>query len=444
MQEQKIKCPSCDMEISIDEVMTRQIETKIKKGFEEQQKIKEAEIVKKESDILEREKEMKSREQNFFEKLEHEKLKIRDEVKKQAGEERIKIEEDAFRRANEKNEIVTVLLRRQLEESENNKKNERKIFEEQIKEKEKRLNESQTKEIEIRKEKNKLEEDKKNFELEKQRQLDEERQKITEEASHKAAEKEQYRIAQLEKQLSDATKVNNDLTRKLEQGSQQTQGEVLELKLEELLKQEFFSDEIMPVPKGINGADIIQRVISRTGKICGQIIWEVKKTKAWSEGWVQKLKDDQRIIKAELAVIVSAVLPDNIKGFIFRDGIWICDIKMAIALASALRINLEAIAREKAMAVGKNEKVEFLYAYLTGVEFKQRVEAMMEAFMGMQDGLNKEKRAYQKIWAEREKQIQKAGANIIGMYGDLSGLVALPQIKTLELENGAEEGNGII
>ena len=144
--------------------------------------------------------------------------------------------------------------------------------------------------------------------------------------------------------------------RKLEQGSQQTQGEVLELALEELLKAEFPHDEIVPVPKGVSGADIIQKVKDRSSRECGQIVWESKKTKAWSEGWIQKLKDDQRAIKADLAVIVSVVLPEGVKGFVFRDDVWICDIKLAVALATALRINLESLTREKAMSVGKNEK----------------------------------------------------------------------------------------
>jgi len=153
---------------------------------------------------------------------------------------------------------------------------------------------------------------------------------------------------------------------------------------------------------------------------------------------VQKLKDDQRVIKADLAVIVSAVLPEDVKGFVFRDGVWICDIKLTIALATALRINLESITREKAMSVGKNEKMEILYAYLTGVEFRQRVEAIVEAFSNMDEGLKKERIAYEKIWSEREKQIKKVITNTVGMYGDLNGLVALPHIKTLEL---GEENN---
>ena len=162
----------------------------------------------------------------------------------------------------------------------------------------------------------------------------------------------------------------------------------------------------------------------------------IKKTKSWKEEWIQKLKDDQRAIKADLAVIVSTALPEDVKGFVFRDGVWICDIKLAVALATALRINLESLTREKAMSVGKNEKMEILYTYLTGVEFKQRVEAIVEAFSCMDEGLKKERMAYEKIWSEREKQIKKVITNTVGMYGDLSGLVALPQIKTLELGDG--------
>jgi hypothetical protein len=136
---------------------------------------------------------------------------------------------------------------------------------------------------------------------------------------------------------------------------------------------------------------------------------------------------------------VSAVLPDDVKGFIFRDGVWICDIKLIIPLAIAIRMNLESIAREKSMSVGKNEKMEVLYSYLTGVEFKQRVEAIVEAFTSMDAGLKKERLAYEKIWAEREKQLKKVITNTVGMYGDLSGLVTLPQIKTLELGENNEQ-----
>ncbi len=204
------------------------------------------------------------------------------------------------------------------------------------------------------------------------------------------------------------------------------------------MKVEFPYDEIVPVPKGVRGADVVQKVKDNSGRMCGQIIWESKKTKAWSNGWIQKLKDDQRMIKADLAVIVSVALPEDVKGFVLRNGVWICDIKLVVALAVALRINLLNVSRERAMSVGKNEKMEILYSYLTGVEFKQRVEAIVEAFSSMDQGLRKERMAYEKIWSEREKQIKKVITNTVGMYGDLSGLVALPQIKTLELPEGKD------
>ena len=493
--EQKIKCPKCGESISIDDVLTHQIEEKIKKELGEENRLKEVEITKQKKELeaqkdkleeaqkntqievnkkvaeklatekvtlwkqaqIEAEKQktaeiklleeqIKNKDEKLIEantetlkarvdrqKLEEEKKSFELVKVRQIEEERKKIEEEAFLRAVKQNERDSAKLLKQVEEAEKEKEAERKILEEQIAEKDKKLQEAKENELRVRREKNKLEEDKRNFELEKQRQLDEERKKIVEEAGKKATEEQQYVIAQLKKQLTDATKAKDELARKLEQGSQQTQGEVLELELEEILKVEFPHDEIVPVPKGVSGADVIQKVKDHSGRVCGQIAWESKKTKAWSDGWIQKLKDDQRTIKADLAVIASAVLPEDVKGFVFRDGVWICDIKLIVALATALRINLLNVSRERAMSVAKNEKMEVLYSYLTGVEFKQRVEAIVEAFSSMDEGLKKERIAYEKIWSEREKQIKKVVTNTVGMYGDLSGLVTLPQIKTLEL-----------
>jgi len=408
INEQKIQCPKCGESISIDDVLTHQIEEKVKKDFESAQKIKEQELAQKTEALKKREDEIAESKKNM-------ESAITQKVADQLAAEKLVLFKEARTAAEKEQSAKTTFL------------------EEELKNKDQKLMQAVNNELELRKEKAKLEEDKKLFELEKTRQIEEFKKTITEEASKKAAEEQQYTIGQLKKQLTDAIKAKDDLARKLEQGSQQTQGEVLELALEELLKAEFPHDEIAPVPKGTNGADVIQKVISHSGHPCGQIVWEFKKTKNWIEGWIQKLKDDQRMIKAELAVLVSATLPNDIKGFVFREGIWICDIKLAVPLASALRITLKAVTREKMAAVGKNEKMETLYAYLTGIEFKQRVEAIIEAFSSMDSGLKKERMAYEKIWSEREKQIKKMMSNTIGMYGDLSGLVSLPQIKTLEL-----------
>ena len=408
MKEQNINCPKCGESISIDNVLTRQIEQRLKDDLDKKYQVKEkewenkSEELRKQSCRIEEDKRMIE-------------VTISQKVTDQLFSEKLKLVKD---------------IRRQIETEQNEKTF---LLEEQLKNKDEKLAQATKNEIELRKEKIKLQEDKQSFELEKIRQLEEEKTIIIEEASRKANEEQQYIIGQLKKQLTDAIAAKDNLARKLEQGSQQTQGEVLELALEGLLKSEFPHDEILPVPKGVSGADIVQKVKCRRGGDCGEIIWEFKKTKSWSEGWIQKLKDDQRAIKADIAVIVSIALPENVKGFIFRDGVWICDVKVMTALAVALRMNLISIANEKAMAVGKNEKMETLYSYLTGIEFKQRVEAIMEAFTCMEEGLRKERVAFEKIWSEREKQIKKVVSNTVGMYGDLSGLVALPQIKNLEL-----------
>ena len=373
-KEQKIQCPKCGESISIDDVLTRQIEEKIKKDFEATQKVREQELTQKSEELRKQAAEITESKKDID-------SMVREKVVGQLAIEKLKLFKEARAEAEKEQDVKTTLL------------------EEQLKNKDEKLKQATKNEVELRKEKIKLEEDKQAFELEKLRQMDEAKKIIIEEATKKATEDQQYVISQLKKQLTDATKAKDDLARKLEQGSQQTQGEVLELELEELLKLEFPQDEILPVPKGVKGADIIQKVFDRSGRECGQIVWESKKTKAWSEGWIQKLKDDQRAIKADLAVIVSAVLPESAKGFAFREGVWICDIKLIAALATALRINLESITREKAMSVGKNEKMEILYTYLTGVEFKQRVEAIDEAFSNMHEGLRKERMAYEKIWS---------------------------------------------
>lgn len=413
MSSQKIKCPSCGESISIDDVLTHQIEEQIKSSLAAEQKVKEQELVNKLAELKKKEIAV------------DEAQKALDSVVAEKVAEKINVEK-------------AELVRSSKMQATKEREAEFKILEEQLKEKDQKLSEVNAEALQLRVDRQNLESAKRDFELEKQRQLDEARKSIEEEAGKKAAEEQQYKIAQLEKKISDNLKVIDEQKRKLEQGSQQTQGEILELELEEMLKVEFPQDEIVPVPKGVNGADIVQKVYDRSGRLCGQIVWESKKTKNWVEGWVTKLKDDQRAIKAELAVIVSAVLPDGIKGFALRDNVWVCDLKLAIALASALRINLEAVNREKIMSVGKDRKMEILYSYLTGVEFQQRVEAIVEAFSNMKSGLDKEKLAYQKIWTEREKQIQKVINNTVGMYGDLSGLVTLPQIKTLELPSAEE------
>ena len=227
-----------------------------------------------------------------------------------------------------------------------------------------------------------------------------------------------------------------ELKIKAEQGSQQAQGEVLEIELEQMLKSAFPYDIIEPVPKGIKGADVLQKVNNPMGQYCGTIIWESKRTKGWNDDWIEKLKDDQREIKADIAVLMSIVLPKEINGFSQFKGIWVTSFPLAVALAVALRANLIEVTCAKQAAVGKAEKMEAIYNYLSGAEFKQKVEAIVEAFVTMSADLSKEKAAMNKLWSKREQQIKKVIMNTARMYGDMQGIIgaSLPEIKSLELK----------
>jgi hypothetical protein len=305
----------------------------------------------------------------------------------------------------------------------------------QLKEKEEAIHRAQEEELELRKRQRALEQREKALELETSRRLDVEIKKAKEEAFKSYEEERRFKDAEKDKQLVDMRRQIDELKRKAEQGSQKIQGEILELELEHMLKEEFPFDDIEPVSSGIRGADIIQNVKTQSGKPCGRILWETKRTKAWSDKWLQKLKDDQRQAKADIAVIVSEVLPQGLLDFRQIEGVWITSVLSASSLALALRVILIQVAREKRLQEGRSGKMELVYNYLTGSEFKNRVEAIIESFVSMKADLDREKRAMNKIWEKRDKQIERVITNIGGMQGDIEGLsgVALPKIEKLEL-----------
>ena len=311
---------------------------------------------------------------------------------------------------------------------------------EQLEEKTKNLKEAQKQEIELRKRQRELVEKEEKLELELSRKIDAERQKIIQKTSKEFEETHRLKDAEKDKQLDDMKRQIDELKRKAEQGSQQMQGEVLELELEESLKEEFPFDVIEPVAKGVKGGDIIQTVKTQSGRICGKILWETKRTKNWSESWIQKLKDDQRDAKADLAILASESLPKGLQHFRLISGVWVTDILSAVSLALALRVVLIQVARERVTQVGKKEKMELAYNYLTGQEFRNRVEAIVESFTAMKMDLEAERRAMLKIWAKREKQMERVISNAAGMHGDLQEIAgsSLPTIKMLELPNDDE------
>jgi hypothetical protein len=271
--------------------------------------------------------------------------------------------------------------------------------------------------------------------IEMKKKLMESEEVIKQDVRRKTEEEHQLKDAEKEKLIQDLKKSLEDAQKKATQGSQQSQGESLELTLETKLRQEFPNDEISEVKKGVRGADITQLVVDKLNRKCGSILWESKNAK-WSDGWIEKLKEDQRQAKADLAVLVTVNLPEEINTFNFVRGVWVCSWTSFVPLALALRFNLINIYFEKQNAVGVDEKMKVLYEYLTGNEFKHRVEGIVEAFGTLQDDIEREKRWFSSKWARQEKEIRKVIDHTHGMYGDLQGVTgrALPEIKSLEIE----------
>ena len=310
----------------------------------------------------------------------------------------------------------------------------------QVKEITESLKKSQETEIELRKRGRELERKQEQSELEISRKLDEQRKQTKEELEKDYS----LKIRQQEEQMTSMKKQIDELKRKAEQGSQQTQGEALERKLEDLLKEAFPNDLIEPVPKGISGADVLQRVNGKSGQCCGTIVWESKNTKNWSKTWIDKLKENQREIKAEIAVLASVVLPSEISSVSIYEGIWVTHWSFACQLACALRINLIEMQDSKVAQIGKDHKMELLYDYLISPQFKQRVETIVGAFGRMREDLAAERQSMERIWSKREKQIELVMKGTTGLYGDMQGIAGavISEIEALQMPYQLESGNG--
>ena len=221
----------------------------------------------------------------------------------------------------------------------------------------------------------------------------------------------------------------------------QRQGEVQELLLEEILKENFPFDAIEEVGKGVEGADCIQIVRTNTGKECGRIIYESKRTKTWSNNWVDKLKTDKRSKGADIAILVSQVFPRDMERFGERDGIWICNFTEVASVAQVLRSGIIKINEAIKSQENKGDKMQMLYDYLTGNEFRGNVEAILEGFMSVKNGIIKEKAMMEKIWKEREKQMEKAILNTSSLYGSVKG-IAGASVSDIPLLDGGNEMPG--
>ncbi len=415
-----IKCPKCGEVFPMGEAMSEDYKRELKEKMVNFVRQKEEEARKLRDDMEKKEKRLqdllsKSQEE-FTHKLSEEKQKLRDAL-----------ENDLRKNIAADYENQIVLLKQATLQSDE------------------KLKQAREKELEYLRKEQELLTKEQELQITIQKQLLEERRSLTEQIRREEVERNtlreseyQLKLRELEKQLDDQKKLAEEMRRKAEQGSMQLQGEAQELLLEEILREKFPSDAVIEVGKGVEGADCMLVVRNRSGLEYGKIIFESKRTRTWNNNWVEKLRNDMRHTQADLAILVTQVYPRNMDCFGERDGVWICNFKEVVGLTSALRNAIISIAESKKHEENKGEKMQMLYHYLTGTEFRQQLEAIVEGFKYMKDSITRERMQMEKLWKEREKQLEKVLINTSGMYGSIRG-IAGTSVSTIPLLEGEED-----
>lgn len=381
-----VKCPDCGHEFPLSDAVLGSVREDLANELE--------------AKVREREKSLRARE----DALRKRRSEIDDEVEAQLSKQLAEVEARAARKAADAQETRL------------------KGLQEELGEKEAALKKAREHELELARRERQLKEAQEQLQLELERKLNEEREKLKVQIAKQEAERQALQHAELQKKLSDAVKMNDELRRKLEQGSQQTQGEVLELDIENRLKALFPLDRFSEVPKGIRGADLVHTVANALGQPCGSILYETKRSKAWSRDWIPKLKKDLVTARADVAVLVTETLPDGLEHCELLEGVWVVPLAGVIPLVHSLRWSLQQVARAAAAREGVQDKQALLYQYFTGNEFRHRMETVLAGLRSMQDDLEREKRALTKHWAKREKQLESVVLNLSGMSGDIQGI----------------------
>jgi len=418
--EPTITCPNCRTEIRLTESLAAPLIEATRREFEQRIAQKDRDIAKREQAMKDREaalaREKEAVEQQVAEKVKQERARIAAEEAKKA---RLALAGDLEQKAKEVADLQDILKQRDA-----------------------KLAEAQKAQAELIRKQRELDDAKREMDLTIERRIQASLATTREQAKREAEEQLTLRVMEKEQTIASMQKQIEELKRKAEQGSQQLQGEVQELQLESLLAARFPHDLFEPVPKGEHGGDILQRVLMPTGTRCGTILWESKRTKAWSDGWLPKLREDQRAAQAEAAIIVTQAMPKGVDSFDMIDGVWVTHPRSAIPVAMAVRQLLVEVASARQAGEGQQTKMEMVYQYLTGPRFRLRVQAIVEAFSTMQEDLEKERKAIMKQWDKRREQLDRVMYATVGMYGDLQGIAGrtLQEIEGLDvglLEAGA-------
>lgn len=412
----QINCPTCGTTIDVQDILAHQLEDEIKRKYQLQ--------IQEEKKKFESEFEKLAQQKEAFE----EKKKRENELFQERFEQKLK----------EERKVLEAKLKSKLEEEQ---LDQFKALQTELNEKSEQIKELNRTKAEIEKLKREKEELKETIEAETQKKLSElillEKDKIrkTEE------ERNELKFKELQKQLEDQKRLTEEMKRKQEQGSMQMQGEVQELAIEEWLSTQFPLDTIEEIKKGQRGGDCIQIVNTRTNQNCGTIYYESKRTKDFQPAWIEKFKTDIRTKGATIGVLVTEVMPAGMDRMGLKDGIWICNYDEFKSLCSILRESIIQLHAATAAQENKGDKMQLLYSYLTSNTFHMQVEAIVEGFTAMKSGLDSEKRAMQRIWKEREKQIDKVISNTIDMHASIRGIAgnAIQAVKALELDSFSDE-----
>ena len=417
MTEPTIICPGCKIEIKLTESLAAPLIAATRQQFEKQ-------LAQKDADIAQREKAAREKEAQLNEAKRHLDEQVADQVASQLKTERSRVAAEEAKKAK-------AAAANELE----GKAHELAELQSVLKERDAKLADAQKAQAELIKKQRELDDAKRELDLTIETRVQSGLTEVRTQAKREAEDGMKLRVAEKDQTIASMQQKIEELKQKAEQGSQQLQGEVQELELENLLRTRFPYDLIEPVPKGEFGGDALQRVNSQGGTPCGSILWEFKRTKNWSDGWLAKLREDQRRAKADVCVLVSQVLPKGVDAFDLVDGVWVTSLRAALPVATMLRQGLLQISQTRALSEGQHTKTEMVYQYLTGPRFKQRVEAIVEAFSSMQDDLDKERKVIMKQWAKRQAQIESVMNSTVGMYGDLQGIAgkSLQEIEGLDL-----------
>jgi hypothetical protein len=428
-----IKCPQCSHAFDVEEVLSSDVEQKLKQQYEKKLQLSLSQIDNErkrlEAQQVEFEEKRKKQNEIFQERLAQE----REKMEKQAVLEKEKMQAE---------------MQQQIRKSiAADFENQLRILKESEREKDEKLKTAQQKELEFMRREKELQTREGELELQLQKKLLQEKNNLLEQfrkdEEQRIAIKEEehlFRMKDLQMQLEEQKKLIEEMKKRAEQGSMQRQGEVQELLLEEMLKDHFPFDIVSEVGKGVEGADCIQTVRNHLGHDCGKIIFESKRTKTFQPSWIEKLKTDMRSKGADVAILVTQAYPKDFKCFGELDGVWVCSFSEVIALTSAMRHTIMRIAETKRGEENKGEKMQLLYDYLTGIEFRQQMETIVEGFLSMKTSIDRERMQMEKLWKEREKQLHKVLMSTSGLYGSIKGIAGASVGSIPLLDDGAENG----